>query len=241
MMGRNRTAGNRSKGGRKKKATTQAARDEAVTDNKRVLPTPETVAYLDRRLDYWMHPAVWTRASAEQCYDNAGILWATGWFNGNGFQPDEIRDIFRTYARLYWRWYPAPRASRGERVGRAEPSIHREKWEDLFMQLDARLVTGSVERRAVHAMAVDGWHFDEVDARAMALANLGRLKISARLKGCSLPITGEVAKETGREMEWLQAALRGAFCLLDARIAKEARRQWDIPLWALSDQQNEAA
>lgn len=227
-MARGKTPGNRSKGGRKKKASTVALREDA----KRVLPTPETVAYIDRRLDYWTTDK-WNRASAEQCYDNAGILWITGWFNGHGFQPDEIRDIFRTYASLYWRWYAAsaPKIAKGERVGHSEPGIHKEKWEGLFMALDGRLRVGSPERNAVHQLAVNGWHFDEYDPRAMALANLKRVKLR-------MPVAGEVAGETGRAKDWLDDAMRGAFCMLDGHLAKAMKRQWDIPLWALG---NEAA
>lgn len=225
-MGRAKTPGNRTKGGKKKKPTTLEGREDA----KRILPTPETIAYVDRRVEYWTHPEVWNRASAEHCFDNAGILWLTGWFDKGGFQADEIRNIFRTYAELYWSWYPAPKTSKHERVGRSEPSTETTKREELFMRLDERLPIGSEERKAVHQLCVDDWHSDEYHHRAVRLANTGRLTINTRIKGTGLGIAGELADE--RDMEWLNAALRGAFMLLDATIAK---RPWDIPLWAMGE------
>lgn len=226
--------------GRRKQPTTKAERMAQVETNKRVLPTPETVAYVERRLEYWTCPGIWNTASAEHCFDNAGILWATGWFDGHGFQADAIREVFRKYGALYWRWYAqtAPKTSKGERVGKSEPGIHAERWEEQFMQLDERLPLASPERLAVHQLCVNGWHFDELEPRAVALANLGRLKINAKRKQ-KLPIAGEVAMPEGREMEWLKAALRGAFSMLDAQIAKQVKRGWDIPLWALNDQGGE--
>lgn len=226
--------------GKKKQPTTKAERMALAENNKRVPPTPETMDYIERRLAYWTHPGIWNRAAAEQCYDNAGILWASGWFDRHGFQPDEIRDIFRKYAALYWRWYPAPKTSKAERVGKSEPSIHKENWERQFMIMDERLPLGSEERRAFHQLAVDGWHFDELDMRAIALADLGRLKIMAKHK-TRLPVGDYIPGDSGREMDWLKAALRGAFMLLDAQIAKQARRGWTIPLWALNDDGEERA
>lgn len=224
-MGRKRTPGNRDKSGKKKRATTLAGRELA----KRVLPTPETQRHLDDRLAYWVSP-IWTQAATEHCYDNAGILWITGWFNGHGFQPEEIRDIFREYAKLYWQWYQgtAPKCAKNERVGYAEPSTQTARWEAKFMRLDERLPVGSDERRAVHDMAVDDWHFDEYDQKALALANLGRLRMDKELR-----IAGEIAVDNGREVEWLEAAIRGACALLDGKLPD--RRQWDKPLWALND------
>lgn len=228
--------------GKKKQPTTKAEREAQAEEGKRVLPTPETIAYVDRRLTYWTCPGVWNRASAEQCFDNAGILWATGWFDDHGFQASDIRDALRKYAAFYWKWYAgtAPKTSKGERTGKSEPGIHKERWEEMFMKMDERLPLASAERLAVHQLCVNGWHFDEVDARAMALANLGRLKINARSK-VKLPIAGEVAMPEGREMDWLRSALRGAFALLDAQLAKQLRRGWDIPLWALNDYGEEKA
>lgn len=222
--------------GRRKQPTTKAAREAKAEEAKRVAPTDETRDYIERRLAAWTVPGLWTTAAAEQCYDNAGILWATGWFDKHGFPPEEIRDIFRRYAALYWRWYQgtAPKISKGERTGKSEPGIHAEGWERLFQRLDARLPIGSPERKAVHELAVDGWHFDGYHHRAEALANLGRVRLNARRKE-QVPVAGRVAHETGKDMDWLEAALRGAFAMLDAETAKHLKRGWDIPLWAMND------
>lgn len=227
-MGRAKTKGNRTAGGKRKKATTIEGRES------RVLPTPETNAYVERRLEYWTHPRIWNRASAEHCYDGAGVLWATGWLDGHGFGADELRNILRDYASLYWRWYPAPKTAKHERISRSEPSCHREKWEALFMKLDARL-DRHAERKAVHELAVNGWYSDEIDHRACALANLGRLRINARLN-IKLPIAGYIAADNGREMDWLGNALRGAFMLLDAKLPSRM-----TPIWALNDWDKQAA
>lgn len=230
-MGRKKTKGAFYKNGKRKQPSTKAERENAS----RTLPTPETMAHIDSRLAYWVAP-MWSQAATEQCYDNAGILWITGWFNGHGFQPEEIRDIFRDYARLYWQWYSmtAPKCAKHERVGHSEPDTRKTKDERDFMRLDERLPIGSVERKAVHDMAVDDWHFDEYDAKALALANLGRLRLKRDLR-----IAGEIAPDAGKEMDWLNAAIRGACSMLDGKLP--SRRQWDRPLWALNDDGEEKA
>lgn len=221
--GRPRTPGAFYANGRRKQPTTKAERDDAS----RIPPTRETADYIERRQEYWLVPGLWNLASAEHCFDNAGILWLAGMFDDNGFPAEEIRNIFRDYASLYWRWYAqlAPQISRNERADRAEPSSHAAGWELRFQKLDKRLV--GRERKAVHELAVDGWFMDDKHPNAIALANLGRLRIRARRK-IDMPINGLVATEDGREMEWLKCALRGAFMLLDA---KQPERE--IPLWKL--------
>jgi hypothetical protein len=223
--GRPQTSGAFYSNGRRKQPTTQEGRDDAA----RVHPTAETARYVQQRLEYWLVPGIWNLAAAEHCYDNAGVLWATGWFDNHGFTAEEIREVFREYACLYWRWYGAlaPKISKGERADRSEPSNKAEGWELRFQKLDSRLKLGSTERRAVHQLAVNDWYFDQMHPDAIALCNLGRITIGERKK-VKLPIVGEVAFATGDARDWLDAALRGAFQMLDARAIDR-----EIPLWKM--------
>jgi hypothetical protein len=229
-MARKRSGGNFYKNGRRKQPTTKAAREDAS----RVLPTPETMNRIDRRKAYWTHHMMHGGKAGDHCFDNAGVLWASGWFAGHGFEPDIIRDEFRKYAALYHRWYieTAPKIAKHERVSRATLPTDKEGWERLFMKLDERLPLGD-ERKAVHRVCIDGWFFDELDPQVMRLANTGRLLINARLQPKPpLEIVGYL--ELPGDREWLATALRGIFRLIDADLPQRGVMN-DIAFWTMSE------
>jgi hypothetical protein len=172
--------------------------------------------------------------AGDHCFDNAGVLWASGWFAGHGFEPEIIRDEFRKYACLYHRWYiqTAPKIAKLERVGKVELPTDKQSWERHFMKLDALLPLGR-ERKALHELCIDGWFFDDLDARAERLANSGRLLISARHNlRPALEVVG--CLEQSGDREWLAAALRAVFRLVDGDMPQRGLMN-DIAFWRMSE------
>lgn len=231
-MANRRTKGNRSPSGRLKKAATIAEREEA----RRHGPTPETMSRNDAIRHYWAHPDLHKGKAGEHCFDAPGLLWASGWFEGHGFEPETIRDTFRLYALLHHDWYieTGAKIAKWTRSDRVEVPTDKTKREALFMRLEGRLRVGSPERRCMQQLCLDGWMFDDAHEIAERLANTGRTILNERLKlDPPLPVCGWV--EQCGDRDWLTNALRGVFVLIDERTPQRGV-QAAIAFWTFSEE-----
>lgn len=197
-MGRKKTPGSRSAGGRKKKPTTTIGRTKKDYGNTRVVA----------RLARFEHACILGGKAAHDAFDGPGQLHAMGYFHGQGFEPDVIRDILREYADLYWYWYAALQAKCAgyEPRIRGEPGWDASKAETRFQALDRCLGLTSRERQAVHKIAVDNWGNDDVHPFVERMVNEGM-----RQRG--LPVAGYLP--TAEDVETLHDGLRAAFQLID--------------------------
>ena len=99
-----------------------------------------------------------------QCFDNVGVLWCFGVFDGQRLESELLRDAGRRYAELYWSMFGTAAAKTGnlELVSRAtgqmttietEASVIRE---GIFRLWDETLVnTGRKARKVVHQVCVN--------------------------------------------------------------------------------------
>jgi hypothetical protein len=103
----------------------------------------------------------------DQIYDPIGRAWAAGLLESGTIDPVILRDIARTYARLYWSHWPASSgiAQYGEMIGRGSvsgPSNDTARNEAWFSRLDNALRSkGRKATDAVHALCVNSYHLPD--------------------------------------------------------------------------------
>lgn len=114
----------------------------------------------------------------DQIYDPIGRAWAAGLLEGGTIDPVILRDIARTYARLYWSHWPTNSgiAQYGEMIGSgsvrgpANDDNPADKW---FERLDTALrAKGRKAIDAVHALCVNSYHLPDEENDPLWLVRL---------------------------------------------------------------------
>lgn len=208
-MGRKATQGNRSKGGRKKKATTAIERTKYDHGNDRC------VERLDR---FRFHKILDGKAAWIDIFDGIGQLHAIGMLDGHGLDGKLMREAGRDYIGLYNYYFieMMPKGSDLERAygGRAgsgksdliPPATRREI---RFTQMDDLLPRGSEERYWTQKILLDHFGLDTVHPLIDRLVNY---KFAQWL----LPVAGQVAGV--EDFQRLGYILRGLFALADGSL-----------------------
>jgi hypothetical protein len=217
-MGRAKTPGNRTKGGKKKKPTTAVGRQAWDYGNDCVQ----------------RHRALFSAACIkggndavkDQVHDGIGQLWALDFLDGHGIADDHLRDAGRLFAELWWERYSAadgtanlaPKVAKFSRASRATAqSTDRTKRDYLFEKLDDCLPRSSSERKAIIDLCVDPWFFDGVAHWA------NRLVTTELLRRGRLPEVVEF--ETSHDRDMLAAAIRGLCALVDGSLPSRYSRR----------------
>jgi hypothetical protein len=199
-VGRKKTPGTRSAGGRKKKATTAALRAKWDYGNDRV----------QALRNLFDAQCIRNGKAADQAFDGIGQLWALDFLDGHHLDPDVLRDTARRYAHLYWNrnGATAPKISRGERLGFSQPSlvdtgadIVFERWIDDLPYY---------ERSVLELVVVDYWFSDG------SAPFVNRLVSTELLKRGRIPQLIEMEAADDRNM--LNALLRALFVLVDGAL-----------------------
>lgn len=207
-MGRKKTPGTRSVGGRKKKATTEALRKKWDYGNER----------FQERRNLFDAQCIKDGKAADQAHDGIGQLWALDFLDGHHLDPDVLRDTARRYAQLYWNRnaVTAPKIGKAERLGFSLPSLVDTGSDLVFEKWLENLPT--YERSVLEHVVVDYWFSDG------SSPFVNRLVSTELLKRGRVPQLIEMEAVGDREM--LNALLRGLFVLVDgalpARFARAA-------------------
>lgn len=205
-MGRKSTPGNRSKGGRKKKATTNALRQKWDYGNDRV---QELRNLFDAQ-------CIRSGKAADQAFDGIGQLWALDFLEGHHLDPTVLRDTARRYAHLYWNrnGATAPKIGKAERLGYSQPSLEDSggdlRFEDWITWLP------DYERSVLELAVVDYWFSDG------SAPFVNRLVSTELLKRGRIPQFLEMEAPGDREM--LAALLRALFVLVDGALPQRFSR-----------------
>lgn len=199
-MGRKKTPGSRSLGGRKKKPSTTALRAKWDYGNER---TQNARNLFDAK-------CIRDGKASGQVFDGIGQLWALDFLDGHHLDPDVLRDTARRYAHLYWNrnGATAPKTGSAERLGFSKPSLIDtggdllfEKWTDILPLY---------ERSVLELVTVDYW-FSDGSAQFV-----NRLVSTELLKRGRLPQLVEM--ESANDRETLSALLRALFVLVDGTL-----------------------
>lgn len=207
-MGRKKTPGSRSAGGRKKKPSTNALRTKWDYGNDRIQ---------ERRNLFDAH-CIRGGKAADQAHDGIGQLWALDFLDGHHLDPDVLRDTARRYAHLYWNRnsLTSPKIGQAERLGFSKPSLVDTGGDLLFEKWTDYLPT--YERSILELVTVDYWFSDG------SAPFVNRLVSTELLKRGRVPQLIEM--ETAHDRDMLNALLRAIFALVDgalpARFARAA-------------------
>lgn len=214
-MGRKATKGNRSAGGRKKKASTVLGRTKYDYGNDRIV----------ERLERFRHPDILGgKAAWIDIFDGVGQLHAIGMLEGNGLDGKLLREAGREYIGLYNYTFIdlLPRGSDLERAygrtggGKSDLIPSATKRELRFAQLDALLPVRSEERKWTHKLLLDHFGLDTVHPVIERLVNY-------RFAQWKLPVAGQIAG--GEDFQVLGCFLRGLFALADGALPD---RKWGL-------------
>jgi len=207
-MGRKKTPGNRSAGGRKKKPSTMLGRQKWDYGNDRV----------QERRNLFDAMCIRSGKAADQAFDGIGQLWALDFLDGHHLDPDVLRDTARKYAFLYWNRNAdkAPKTGKAERVGYSLPSLFDRPSDHLFERWITDLP--HYERQVLEHVTVDYWFSDG------CAGFVNRLVSTELLKRKRIPQLLEL--ESAHDRDMLNALLRALFVLVDgqmpARFARAA-------------------
>lgn len=195
-MGRPKTKGNRSRGGRKKKPSTVLGRQKRDYGNEAA----------QQRRALFDAMCIKGGKAADQAFDGIGRLWALDFLDGHHLDPELMRDTARQYAELYWRRNAdkAPKIGQAEHAGHAhDPLIDSvsdlrfERWLDILP---------TYERSVLERVVVDHWFSDEAEPFVNRLVG-SELMERGRIKFCE-PIKGD-------DRDLLAALMRALFVLVD--------------------------
>lgn len=219
-MGRTKTKGNRSVGGRKKKASTTALRVKHDYGNDRCVKRLE--AFRDKQI-------LGGKAQWIDIFDGVGQLHAIGMLEGHGLDGKLMREAGREYVGLYNYYYIdlLPKGSDLERAyggrsgsGKSDLIPPATKRDLRFAQLDALLPTGSQERYWTHKLLLDFFGLD------MNLGLVDRL-VNYRFAQWGLPIPDwdcrDLRTAGAEDFINLGCILRGLFALADGAMPLNAR------------------
>lgn len=201
-MGRKATAGNRSKGGRKKKATTNALRLAWDYGNPRV----------QARRALFDAMSIKGGKAVDQVFDGIGQLWALDFLDGHGFDGDSLRDIGRLWTELWWSCYGSTKA-RGmqfARSDRAKANDNVTGRDRLFLRLDDAVPRDSFERQALFDLLIEPEHSDDV---AFWVERLVSRELLERGRVPDL-----IQFPTPNDHELLNGAIRGLCMLIDGSL-----------------------
>lgn len=207
-MGRKSTPGNRSKGGRKKKATTALGRTKYDYGNDRCV----------ERLERFRHPNILDgRAAWIDIFDGIGQLHAVGLLEGHGLDGKLLREAGREYIGLYNYYFIdlLPKGSDLERAygrsggGKSDLIPPATRREIRFAQLDALLPSKSPERYWTHKILLDHFGLDTVHPLVTRLVNY-------KFAQWKLPVAGLIAG--AEDFQTLGCILRGLFALADGAL-----------------------
>jgi hypothetical protein len=213
-MGRKKTPGSRSAGGRKKKPSTTALRAKWDYGNERCVA----------RLERFSHQKILDgKAAWIDIFDGVGQLHAIGMLDGHGLDGKLLREAGRDYIGLYNYQFIdlLPKGSDLERAyggrggsGKSDLIPAATKREIRFAQLDMLLPTGSDERRWTHKLLLDYFGLDVVHPVIERLVNY-------RFARWNLPVAGYIADAT--DFQILGCFLRGLFALADGSLPNRER------------------
>lgn len=218
-MGRKKTPGNRSTGGRKKKPSTEALRLKYDHGNDRCVG----------RLDAFRHKNILGgKAAWIDIFDGVGQLHAIGMLEGHGLDGKLLREAGRDYIGLYNYYFidlmpkgsDLQRAYGGRSAGGKSDLIPPATKRDLrFAQLDYLLPTGSNERYWTQKLLLDHFGLDSVHPLIDRLVNF-------RFNQWKLPIppgTRDLRTAGPDDFLILGCFLRGLFALADGAMPERER------------------
>lgn len=213
-MGRKTTAGNRSKGGRKKKPTTTIERTKYDYGNERCVERLERF----RNNNVLGGKAAWI-----DIFDGVGQLHAIGLLDGHGLDGKLLREAGRDYIGLYNYNFidMMPKGSDLERAyggrtgsGKSDLIPPATKREIRFAQLDALLPLGSDERYWTQKILLDHFGLDTVHPLVDRLVNY-------KFAQWKLSVAGLVAGAW--DFHTFGHVLRGLFALADGCLPSRER------------------
>jgi hypothetical protein len=206
-MGRKATPGNRSKGGRKKKPSTNALRQKWDYGNERV----------QALRNLFDAQCIRNGKAVDQTFDGIGQLWALDFLDGHHLDPDILRDTARLYAQLYWNrnGATAPKIGNAERLGFSQPSLVDTGRDILFERWIDHLPT--YERSVLEHVVVDYWFSDG------SAPFVNRLVSTELLRRGRIPDLIEMESPGDRDM--LNALLRALFVLVDGALPARFERR----------------
>lgn len=213
-MGRKKTPGARSVGGRKKKPSTTALRSKWDYGNDRCA----------ERLERFRHERILNgKAAWIDVFDGVGQLHAIGMLEGHGLDGKLLREAGRDYIGLY-NYYFIELLPKGSDLQRAYGGRSRGGKDDLippatrreirFQKLDALLPIGSDERRWTHELLFNHFGLDVVHPVIERLVNY-------RFAQWGLGVAGKIAGAD--DFQILGCFLRGLFALADGALPDRER------------------
>jgi hypothetical protein len=220
-MGRKKTPGTRSSGGRRKKPSTAALRTKHDYGNDRCIA----------RIEAFHHPKILDgKAAWIDIFDGVGQLHAIGMLEGHGLDGKLLREAGRNYIGLYNYYFieMMPKGSDLERAyggrsgsGKSDLIPPATKRDLLFAKLDDTLPSGSEERYWTQALLLNHFGLDAVHPLVDRLVNYRfnqwRLPI---------PIGDRDARTAGAtDFQILARFLRGLFALADGTMPE---RKWGL-------------
>lgn len=215
-MGRKKTPGSRSIGGRKKKPTTSLERTKYDYGNDRVR----------ERLERFRNPKILGgKAAWIDIFDGIGQLHAIGMLDGHGIDGKLMREAGREYVGLYNYTFIdlLPKGSDLERAyggrssgGKSDLIPRATRREIRFAQLDALLPMRSEERYWTHEVLLKHFGLDVVHPLVARLVNY-------RFEQWRLEMGGEIAGAD--DFRSLGCLLRGLFALADGAMPE---RKWGL-------------
>jgi hypothetical protein len=218
-MGRKKTPGTRSAGGRKKKPSTNALRVKWDYGNDRCV----------ERLSHFQNEKILNgKAAWIDIFDGVGQLHAIGMLDGHGLDGKLLREAGREYVGLYNYCYidMLPKGSDLERAyggggasGKSDAIPPATKRELKFAQLDALLPVGSDERIWTQRILLDHFGLDTVHTVVDRLVNyrFNQWRIG-------VPIGTRDMRSAGAEdFQILACLLRGLFALADGSLPNRER------------------
>jgi hypothetical protein len=208
-MGRKKTSGTRSVGGRKKKASTAIERTRHDYGNVRCV----------ERLERFRHKNILDgKAAWIDLFDGIGQLHAIGMLDGHGLDGKLMREAGREYVGLYNYYFieMMPKGSDLERAyggrtgsGKLDNIPPATRREIRFAQLDELLPRGSEERYWTQKILLDHFGLDTVHPLIDRLVNY-------KFAQWKLPVAGLIAgRDDFRKLEYI---LRGLFALADGAL-----------------------
>lgn len=214
-MGRKKTPGTRSAGGRKKKPTTNIERSKHDYGNDRV----------QERLLRFRHKNILDgKAAWIDIFDGIGQLHAVGLLEGHGIDGKLMREAGREYVGLYNYYYIdlLPKGCDLERAyggrstsGKSDLLPPATRRDIRFAQLDALLPMASDERRWTHKLLLDHFGLDIVHPLVVRLVNY-------KFAQWGLPVCGEISGAD--DFRLLGCILRGLFALADGAMPERRVR-----------------
>jgi hypothetical protein len=215
-VGRKKTPGSRSVGGRKKKPSTVSERTKYDYGNLRCV----------ERLERFRHKNVLGgKAAWIDIFDGIGQLHAIGMLEGHGIDGKLMREAGREYIGLWNYTYIdlLPKGSDLERAyggrqasGKADALPPATRRDIRFAQLDDLLPTGSDERKWTHKILLDHFGLDTVHPLVERLVNY-------RFAQWGCQVAGRIAGN--EDFETLACVLRGLFALADGAMPE---RRWGL-------------